>query len=44
MVYQRKWMRPVLTKYNKGLLFDNRQQEILQQMDEAEGMLNVGIK
>ncbi|MBC5689392.1 AAA family ATPase [Mediterraneibacter sp. NSJ-55] len=31
-------------KYNKGLLFDNRQQEILQQMDEAEGMLNVGIK
>lgn len=31
-------------RYNKGLLFDNRQQEILSQMDEAEGLLNMGIK
>ena len=31
-------------RYNKGLLFDNRQQEILQQMDAAEGLLNTEIK
>ena len=31
-------------RYNKGLLFDNRQQEILQQMDEVEGLLNTEIK
>lgn len=31
-------------RYNKGLLFDNRQQEILSQMDEAEELLNMGIK
>ena len=31
-------------RYNKGLLFDDRQQEILGEMDEAEGLLNQGIK
>ena len=31
-------------RYNKGLLFDERQQDILRQMDEAEGMLNTGIR
>ena len=31
-------------RYNKGLLFDDRQQEILSRMDEAEGLLNQGIK
>lgn len=31
-------------RYNKGLLFDDRQQEILGEMDEAEGLLNRGIK
>ena len=31
-------------RYNKGLLFDNRQQEILSQIDEAEELLNMGIK
>ena len=31
-------------RYNKGLLFEDRRQDILRQMDEAEGMLNSGIK
>ena len=31
-------------RYNKGLLFEDRRQDILRQMDEAEGMLNGGIK
>ena len=31
-------------RYNKGLLFEERSQDILRQMDEAEGMLNRGIK
>lgn len=31
-------------RYNKGLLFEDRRQDILRRMDEAEGMLNSGIK
>ena len=31
-------------RYNKGLLFDERQQDILRQMDETEEMLNTGIR
>ena len=31
-------------RYNKGLLFEERRQDILRRMDEAEGMLNSGIK
>lgn len=31
-------------RYNKGLLFEDRRQDILRRMDEAEGMLNGGIK
>lgn len=31
-------------RYNKGLLFDDRQQEILRQMDEVEDLMNQGIK
>ncbi len=31
-------------RYNKGLLFEERQQSILRQMDEAEDMLNRGLK
>ena len=31
-------------RYNKGLLFDERQQEIVRQMDEVEDILNRGIK
>lgn len=31
-------------RYNKGLLFDERQQDIVRQMDEVEDMLNRGIK
>lgn len=31
-------------RYNKGLLFDERQKAIIGQMDEAEGLLNRGIK
>lgn len=31
-------------RYNKGLLFDDRQQDIMRQMDETEGLLNVALK
>ncbi len=31
-------------RYNKGLLFEDRRQDILRRMDVAEGMLNSGIK
>ena len=31
-------------RYNKGLLFDERQQEIVRQMDEVEEMLNTAIR
>ena len=31
-------------KYNKGLLFDERHQDILRQMDEAENAMDGGIK
>ena len=31
-------------KYNKGLLFDERHQEILKQMDEAEESMERGIR
>ncbi|WP_346906902.1 ATP-binding protein [Faecalicatena orotica] len=31
-------------RYNKGLLFDERQQDIVRQMDQVEDMLNHGIK
>lgn len=31
-------------RYNKGLLFEDRRQDILRRMDEAEGILNGGIK
>ena len=31
-------------RYNKGLLFDNRQQDIMREMDEAEDMLNSGLR
>lgn len=31
-------------RYNKGLLFDERQQSIVREMDEVEDMLNRGIK
>ncbi len=31
-------------RYNKGLLFDDRQQEIIHQMDEVESLLNSGLK
>lgn len=31
-------------RYNKGLLFDERQQDIVRQMDDVEGLLNQGIK
>lgn len=31
-------------RYNKGLLFDERQQDIVRQMDDIEGILNRGIK
>ena len=31
-------------RYNKGLLFDERQQDIVRQMDNVEDMLNHGIK
>ena len=31
-------------RYNKGLLFDERHQDVVKQMDEAETMLNAGIK
>ena len=31
-------------RYNKRLLFEDRRQDILRRMDEAEGMLNSGIK
>ena len=31
-------------RYNKGLLFDERQQDIVRQMDQVEDMLNRGIK
>ncbi len=31
-------------RYNKGLLFDDRQKMLVGQMDELEGMLNKGIK
>lgn len=31
-------------RHNKGLLFDERNQNILRQMDKAEGLLNRGIK
>ena len=31
-------------RYNKGLLFDERHADVVRQMDEAESMLNAGIK
>ena len=31
-------------RYNKGLLFDDRQQDIMREMDEAEDMLNSGLR
>lgn len=31
-------------RYNKGLLFDERQQDIVRQMDDVEELLNRGIK
>ena len=31
-------------RYNKGLLFDERQQEIVRQMDEVEEMLNTAVR
>ena len=31
-------------RYNKGLLFDERQQETLRQMDEVEELLNISLK
>ena len=31
-------------RYNKGLLFEERQQKILGQMEEVETLLNAGIK
>lgn len=31
-------------RYNKGLLFDDRQKEIVREMDDAEGLLKRGIK
>ena len=31
-------------RHNKGLLFDERSQNIMRQMDEAEDMMNRGIK
>lgn len=31
-------------RYNKGLLFDERRQDVIRQMEEAESMMNVGIK
>lgn len=31
-------------RYNKGLLFNERQQAIVREMDEVEGLLNQGIK
>lgn len=31
-------------RYNKGLLFDERRQDVMRQMDEVESMLNTGIR
>ena len=31
-------------RYNKGLLFDERREDVMRQMDEAETLLNTGIK
>ena len=31
-------------RYNKGLLFDERRQDVIRQMDEVESMLNTGIR
>ena len=31
-------------KYNKGLLFEEKHQEILKQLDEVESELNTGMK
>lgn len=31
-------------RHNKGLLFDERHKKILRQMDEAEGLLNTGLR
>ena len=31
-------------RYNKGLLFDERREDVVRQMDEVETLLNTGIK
>ena len=43
VVYQRKRI-DAYYRYNKGLLFEERQQKILGQMEEVETLLNAGIK